>query len=136
MAHSMAGADNDSLFSVRAEALAMRPGGVAYCDDCGFQACLKAGCCLDAEAEALGVSPSDLELALMRPVLSLPGLTSEELEALDRDLGTDKLSTGGTVIPHCVEIGAPPAPMPAGMGFLAPLKPCSGRSPHLRDGDP
>ncbi len=104
----------------------MTAGGVAYCDDCGWQACLKAGCCLGAEAEALGVSPSDLELELQSyppRVLVVPELSCAELEELAGLLKTPKLSTGGVVIPHCVEIGAPPAPTPAGTDISAPQPP-------------
>lgn len=41
----------------------MAPGGLSnFCDDCGYQACLKANCCLQARADALGVDPQELVL--------------------------------------------------------------------------
>ena len=110
--------------------------GVAYCDDCGWQACLRAGGCLEAEAEALDVAPSDLELDLLRPARVVAGPSAEELDALASALNSHKLSTGEVVIPPCDKIGAPPASMPAGTGLYAPPLPCSGRSPLVsRDGD-
>lgn len=116
----------------------MSAGGVAYCDDCGWQACLKAGCCLEAEAEALDVSPSDLELELSGypPVVPVvPALSPDELEELASLLKSRELSTGGAVIPHCIEIGAPPASIPAGTGPSAPLDPRSGRPPFSQSAD-
>ncbi len=117
----------------------MSAGGVAYCDDCGWQACLKEGRCLEAEAEALDVSPSDLELELLRyppVVLTVPDLSAAELEELASALKSNKLSTGDGVVPPCVKIGVPLTSMPAGTGFSAPLQPCSGRpTTFSHDGD-
>lgn len=110
----------------------MSAGGVAYCDDCGWQACLNEDCCLEAEAEARNMSPADLELDLLRypaKVLTVPELSSVELEELASSLKSNKLSTGGVVVPHCDEIGVTPAPMPVGTGSIAPPDPCSGRPP-------
>ena len=116
----------------------MSAGGMPYCDDCGWQACLNEGCCLEAEAEARNMSPADLELDLLRypaKVLTVPELSSIELEELATSLKSNKLSTGGDVVPLCVVIDAPPASMPAGTGSFAPLKPCSGGTPFSHDGD-
>lgn len=42
----------------------MPPGGLSnFCDDCGYQACLKANCCLQAHGDALLVDPQELVLA-------------------------------------------------------------------------
>lgn len=39
----------------------MTPGGLSdFCDDCGWQACLKAAGCLQARAAQLGIAPQDL----------------------------------------------------------------------------
>jgi len=114
----------------------MSAGGVPYCDDCGWQACLKEGRCLEAEAEALDVSPSDLELELLRPVMVVAGPSAEELAALASALKSDKLSTGSGVVPRCFKIGVPLTSMPAGTGFSAPIQPCSGRpTTFSHDGD-
>ena len=118
----------------------MSAGGVAYCDDCGWQACLKAGCCLEAEAEALDVSTSHLELELLRPLQVVAGPSGEELDALATCLAfsliSHELSTGGRVVPHCEPIGVPLTSMPAGSGSSAPLQPCSGRpTTFSHDGD-
>lgn len=48
----------------------MAPGGLSnFCDDCGYQACLKASCCLQTRANALGMDPQDLVLegAALKP---------------------------------------------------------------------
>lgn len=117
----------------------MSAGGVAYCDDCGWQACLKESRCLEAEAEAQGVSASDIELELLRyppAALTVPDLSADELEELASALKSDKLSTGGRVVPHCDPIGVPLTSMPAGTGSSAPLEPCSGRpTTFSHDGD-
>ena len=42
----------------------MAPGGLSnFCDDCGYQACLKANCCLQAHGDVLLVDPQELVLA-------------------------------------------------------------------------
>ena len=83
----------------------MAPGGMSrFCDDCGYQACLQANCCLEREACSVGVEVQDLVLdaarvdvaLLWRLKVTLPppipeGVTirllpAEELAALERDL--------------------------------------------------
>lgn len=70
----------------------MAPGGLSnFCDDCGYQACLKANCCLQAHGEALLVDPQELVLAgLVYAGVDLtaepdgPALFLGELSDLDR----------------------------------------------------
>jgi len=75
-----------------------------FCDDCGYQACLEANCCLEREARSVGVEVSDLVLDAARVVVmmlerlkvTLPppipeGVTvrllpADELAALEREL--------------------------------------------------
>lgn len=81
----------------------MAPGGMSrFCDDCGYQACLEANCCLERQAQFAGCDVGDLELdvaafvvAVRRRVTLAPpipeGVTirllpAEELAALEREL--------------------------------------------------
>lgn len=80
----------------------MAPGGMSkFCDDCGYQACLEANCCLERQAQFAGCDVQDLELdvaafvvAVRRRVMLSPPipevtirlLPAEELAALDREL--------------------------------------------------
>lgn len=82
----------------------MAPGGMSrFCDDCGYQACLRANCCLERTALAVGVEVQDLEhdvaifADLVRnsklplfPVIAegsrISPLSAADLEALDREL--------------------------------------------------
>lgn len=64
----------------------MAPGGLSnFCDDCGYQACLKANCCLQVQGDVMGVDPQ--ELVLDGPIwigvdVGGPDLTVRELAFL------------------------------------------------------
>lgn len=68
----------------------MAPGGMSrFCDDCGYQACLEAGVCLEVCAQDLQTDPQELVLDLAqhpRLTLCVPPLPPEELAALERSL--------------------------------------------------
>ncbi len=68
----------------------MAPGGMSrFCDDCGYQACLEAGVCLEVCAQDLQTDPQDLVLDLAqhpRLTVCIRPLPPEELEALERHL--------------------------------------------------
>ncbi|MNI92376.1 hypothetical protein D3C73_1501610 [compost metagenome] len=81
----------------------MAPGGMSnFCDDCGYQACLQANCCLEHQAQFAGCDVRDLELdvaafaVVVRRWVTLPppipeGVTirllpADELAALEREL--------------------------------------------------
>lgn len=68
----------------------MAPGGMSrFCDDCGYQACLEAGVCLEVCAQDLQTDPQELVLDLAqhpRVTVRIPPLPPEELEGLERCL--------------------------------------------------
>ncbi|WP_303703025.1 hypothetical protein [Brevundimonas naejangsanensis] len=76
----------------------MAPGGLSsFCDDCGYQACLAQGDCLQTRGDAMGVDPQDLihpsKVAqdLQRADLSqfvdlVRRLSAEELHELEQEL--------------------------------------------------
>ena len=76
----------------------MAPGGLSsFCDDCGYQACIAQGDCLQARGDAMGVDPQDLihpsqiRLDLQRTDLGqfvtlVRSLSAEELRELEQEL--------------------------------------------------
>lgn len=81
----------------------MAPGGLSsFCDDCGYQACLQANCCLEHQAQFAGCDVQDLELDVaafaaevrrwLKPLPPVPEsfvvhpLSAEDLAALEREL--------------------------------------------------
>jgi hypothetical protein len=76
----------------------MAPGGESsFCDDCGYQACLAQGDCLQTRGDAMGVDPQDLihpsqvRLDLQRADLGqfvnlVRSLSAQELRELEQEL--------------------------------------------------
>lgn len=90
----------------------MTPGGLSdFCDDCGWQACLKGVVCLQERAAQLGVAPQDLVDGVVVVGVDLsaqPGaavvaarhLTPEELGQLAAELPPGAPILNDTVVTH------------------------------------
>jgi len=90
----------------------MTPGGLSdFCDDCGWQACLKGAGCLQARAAQLGIAPQDLvdgvvvvgvDLSVQPDAAAVVArhLTPEELEQLAAELPAGALILNDTAARH------------------------------------